>query len=482
MSSSRLLALALVISLGMGSIAGAGNGSNYIHLLNGTDYFFGTSPYSGGAGLRGIWRCFPSERLHSPTRVIDPGSPEVGNYASKVRAVHQTTLSSPFITVAFPNITLSTSDGRCHFLQSGGTAMNFGLATGTGNGYAVVGPLSNQGAAATISGSWSITNVGLTNPYSTMSLLIQTMLTLTHQFGGPSAIPVRDGEALTLWHAEPNQQTVGAQHYWTGSFDERNLCSGNSFLLSGGTLASVSGIGFSPAWEWSTGIGTIDTTMTNVVAVGASGGGPSGMNAHASSTAFAQPFDQGSGTMTVSVTGTGLFNPTTSAGEILGFNTYDENNAFGGSLRVVFTNLWGFTQDGSTHCANAATANPGAITLPTGGPGGPQLSALRTRPRIVARLDAMALALAMNPMWIAATSHRTKKNGSNIPWYPAPAGISGSTGNGAGFAIPLPALPALVGVTIFSSSAALDASGTFIAALANDGHSHSNGSAATFFP
>jgi len=303
--------------------------------------------------------------------------------------------------------------------------------------------------------------------------IIQTLLDLT-AFGSPSAIPVPDGESLTLWHAAPNNQVPGGNHYWTGSFSERNLCSGYSFLLSGGSLSALTSIGFNPAWEWSTGIGTIDATMTNIVSVGASGS-----SSHSAST---QPFDQGTGSMTVSVTGTGLFSATTSSGEILGFNSYDESNAFGGSSRLVFTNLWGFTSDGSTHCLSGANPNPAAVTLGTGGPGGPMLSSLGNQPRVVAKLDTLALSLAANPIWTAATIHTTSAGGSNIPWFPAAAGISGSTGNGSGFAIPVPPLPSLVGITLFSSSVGLNASGTAIAALANNGHSHSNGTAATFFP
>lgn len=469
--------LVLASSAALGSRAEAGNGSNYIHMLNGIDYFFGLAPYTGPAGLQGIWRCFPSDMLHSPTRVTDPMSPSAGAYASKICSVHQSTSASPGFTVVFPNITLSTSDGKCHFLRSGGAALNYGLATGTGNGIAVVGPLSSQGTASTISGAWSIANVGFTNPFTTPGMIIQSVLQLTGVFGTLSAIPVPDGDSLTLWHASPNNQTPGGgTHYWTGSFSERNLCSGNSYLLSGGSLSALTASGFNPAWEWSTGIGTLDATMTNIVSVGASGTG-----SHAGP-GFTQPFDAGSGTRTVSVTGTGLFAATTSVGEVLGFNSYDENNVFGGSARLVFTNLWKFTSNGGPNCTDAATPNPNEVVAPTGGPGGPQLSALGNQPRVVAQLDTLALALAANPIWTAATIHTTSAGGSNLPWFPAPAGISGSTGNGTGFAIPVPPLASLVGVTLFSSSVGLNAAGTAIATLANNGHSHSNGTAATFFP
>lgn len=485
MKLGRLAVAAFAVSVGFGSSAEAGNGSNYIHMINGIDYFFGLGPYTGPPGLRGIWRCFPSELLHSPTRVTDPQSPEVGNYASKICAVHISITGTPGFLIVFPNITLSTSDGRCHFTQSGATALNFGIASvGTGAGFAVIGPLSDQGAPATISGAWAIANVGIVNPAATPATIVQLILNLVGLFsggGGPSAVPVPDGESLTLWTAESNAQVgQGSRMYWTGSLDERNICSGYSFLLSGGA-GPLTGFGFISAFEWSTGIGTVDATMSNVVSVGNSGGGPSGLNAHASTTAFAQPFDSGSGALTVSMSGTGPFGPTSSSGNILGFNSYDESNFFGGSPRLVITNLLSLTVDGSTQCPTSATANPARFELP-GILAGTPLSGLGNQPRSTVAVTGLALTLLANPIWTAATIHSTVAGGSNIPWFPAAAGISGSTGNTGGFAIPVPVLASLVGVQLASASLGMNAGGTAIAPLANNGHSHSNSSVLTFFP
>lgn len=489
--SRRLLApfLPLSLALAVTADAEAANGSNYIHLINGIDYFFSTSAYTGAPGLRGAWRCFPSEVLHSPTLVTDPANPAFGTYASKVCAVHFNEVTSAGSTMTFPNLTLSTSDGRCHLLRSAGTGWNFGLAsTGAATGFAVVGPLSGHGAPATISGTWTIPNITVVNVSGAPNIILSLTFLLDGSFGGLSSVPVPDGDGLTLWLADATNQTgPGLRHYFTGSFDERNLCSGYSFLLSGGSLGAVTSFGFSPAWEFAMGIGTIDATMTNIVTVGASGAGPSGLNAHTSTTAFAQPFDQGSGALTVSVTGTTPFAFTSSTSEFLGFATYDENNVFGGSDRIVMTDIWRYTADGSTHCVNGAAQNPALVTLPTGGPGGPVLSTLGNQPRSVARCDTLAMALLANPATLNAMRHGTTPGGLNVPWFPAAAGslglgISGSTGNNGGAVIPIPPLPALVGIQLFSSSLALNASGTAIAKLANDGHSHSNGSALTFFP
>lgn len=449
MKLGRLAVASLAVSVGLGSMAEAGNGSNYIHMINGIDYFFGTAPYTGPAGLRGTWRCFPGDNLHSPTQVTDPGSPVVGQYATKICAVHQSVSASPGFTVVWPNITLSTSDGKCHFLASSGTAVNFAVASTGAAGFAVIGPLTGQGAPATISGAWVIGGSGFTNPFSAPNIIVATVLNLIGLFGSPSAIPVPDGESLTLWHADPNNQAgAGTRMYYTGSLDERNICSGYSFLLSGGAGSALTAIGFNSAWEWATGIGTVDATMTNVVSVGASGGGPSGLNAHASTTAFAQPYDPGTGAMTVSVTGTTPFAATSSAGDILGYQTYDESNPFGGANRLIFLNLWKLNVLGLGSCVNGGTANPNVITLGTGGPGGPQLSPLGTKPRVVGQLDTISLTLASNPIWTGATIHGTVAGGNNIPWFPAAAGIGGSTGNTGGFAIPVPAIPQIIGVKI----------------------------------
>lgn len=483
MKLGRMAAAALALSVGFGSFAEAGNGSNYIAMLNGLDYFFGTGPYTGAAGLRGTWRCFPSENLHSPTRVVDVNNPSVGTYAAKVCAIHQVVTASPGYFVNWPTIALSSSPGTCHATGSGG--LNFGIGSaGPGVGFFLAGPLDGGGPGAVT--AWVIAGAGFTNPTSAPNFVLESVLNLVGAFnplggGTISAVPIPDGHSMTLFHGEANNQTgAGSRMYYTGSLDERNICSGYSFLLSSNASGLV-GIGFNQAWEWATGVGTLDATMTNIVAVGASGGGPSGLNAHSSSTAFAQPFDQGTGATTVSLTATTPFAFTSAAApEILGYASYDESNQFGGSNRLVAMNLAGLTVDGSTSCLNGT--NPAFLPLATGGAGGPALSGAGNQPRFVAKLDTVALTLLSNPIWIATTIHGTTPGGSNRPWVPGAAGISGSTGNTGGAAIPIPPLPILVGLRMYQSSVGLNAAGTAIAPLANSGHSHSNGTAFNFFP
>ena len=457
-------------------IAEAGNGSNYIHLLNGIDYFFLQAPTNGN--LRGVWRCFPADVLHAPTRVVDPTNPEVGNYAAKICAIHMTVQGSPAGPLLFPAISISTSEGTCHFTRSSGTALNFGLvplpSAGTNVGV-VVGPLSGNGVpASNVTTQVVILGASITNPASAPSIAIQLALNLAALPGSPSTIPVPDGDAMTLWHQENTAQTgPGNRMYWYGSLDERNICSGYSFMLSGNGNTAL---GFNSAWEWSAGIGTLDATMTATIT--STGGGATNLNAHAG-TAFSQPFDQGSGVRTVSLTGTTPFPATSTNGEFVGFAHYDESNAFGGSDKLVMLNLQGFESTGSATCDDRS---PTFVELPTGGPGGPLLSPSLNAPRSVARIDALTINLLSNPVWIAATTHRGLPGGSNIPWFPAGAGISGSTGNTGGFVLPLPPTATLAGVKLYHSAVSLNATGTAIAALANSGHSHTNGGSILFFP
>ena len=454
--------------------ADAGNGSNYIHLLNGLDYFFLGSPPNGA--LQGIWRCFPSDVLHSPTLVVDPSNPEVGSYASKVCAIHISGSTPPGGVFVFPTISISTSDGDCQFLRSGGTALNFGLvplpSIAPNVGF-VVGPLSGNGVpASNLVTQLVLTGTSITNPASAPSIIVQLTLALAGVPGSPSAIPVPSGDAMTLWLQEDPAQTPSTRMYWAGSLDERNICSGYSFFLS----ASGAAFGFNSAWEYSTGVGTVDATLTAMIT--STGGGPSSLNAHAG-TAFTQPvrsrlrrphrLDHRDDAVPRDVDG----------GRDARLLHYDERNAFGGFGRLVVLNLWGVEATASATCSDRS---PTFTKLPTGGPGGPVLTPLLTAPRSVAQIDSLALHLLSNAVWIAATTHSGVAGGSNIPWFPAGAGISGSTGNTGGFALPLPIDPTLIGTQVFYSSLSLDAAGTSIAKLAAGGHSHSNSGSILFFP
>ena len=457
------ITISLTAVLGLGS-AEAGNGSNYVHLMNGVDYFFLSAPTSGS--LRGVWRCFPGENLIAPTLVTDPANPQVGTYAAKICAIHMTVTGSPAGPLLFPTVSISTSDGKCQFTQSGGTALNFGLAS-SGAGLVVVGPLAGNGTpASNLALQVTLAGASITNPASAPNVLVQLALNLTQIVGSPSTIPVPEGDSMTLWLQENDQQTgAGNRMYWTGSLNERNLCSGYSFLLSGN--GSI-GIGFNAAWEWSAGIGTLDATMTPAItSVGSAQDG------------LLQPFDQGTGTTTISITGATAFPATSTVGDAFGFAHYDESNAFGGSDKLVILNLAGLESSGNPVCSNRA---PTFVQLPTGGPGGPVLSPLGNAPRSAAKFDGVTSALLGGGFWTAATVHGGVPGGINIPWFAAPAGISGSTGNTGGFMIPIPPLATLVGIQVYTSMLSLNGAGTAIAPLANNGHSHTNGYATLFFP
>lgn len=450
--SSLLLGLYVAT---MPTTASAGNGSNYVHLLNGIDYFFLTAPTGGST--RGIWRCFPEDMLRAPTRVTDPANPEFGNYAAKLCTVHMSATGSAGGSWFFPTIAISTNAGGCKFTQSAGTALNFGLAS-TGFGSVVVGPLNGNPAGVAL--QVVVIGTSITNPAAT-GTIVQVALNLNQLPGSPSTIPVPDGESMTLWLQEsPLQIGPGSRMYWAGSLSERNLCSGYSFLLSAGLP-----IAFNPAWEWSAGVGTIDASMSATVSCA---------GACATGT-----FDQGSGTRTISITGTGINPATTTAGNSLGFAHYDENNAFGGSPKLVILNLAGFTANGAPTCT-ASGAN--FVSNPAGGPGGPPLSGLLNQPRSVARIDVVATCLLTGGFWTAATTHSGVAGGINIPWFPAIGPISGASGVTGGFQIPVPALPVLVGKQLYASGLSLNATGTAIAPLANNGHSHTNGFGMLFFP
>ncbi len=438
---------------------------NFIHLINGVDYFFGKAPTNGAFG--GIWRCFPSEVLHAPTRDVSPSSPTFLSYATKVNAIHVTMTASPGSLISFPTIALSSSAGTCNYLTSAGT-LNFGLASVAGYGTFVAGPLTSHAGAESVHFLGGISGASVPNPASAANVLTQISLCLD----SPTYIGVPEHESLVLWVQDnPNQFGAGSMQYWTGSIDERNLCSGYSFLLSAGSGATTC---FAPNFEWSIGLGTVDATMTT--AISSLGSGPSGLNAHDASQGFSPGFDTGSGSRTISITGGSL------GQEFLGIAVYDDNNQTGGSYRLAVANVMGLDP---THAGNCSTRSGTFVPLPTGGPGGPVLATtIPEMPRSVGRFDVLANALLGNAIWIASTNHSTASGSLNIPWYPSPAGVSGSNGSGSngGFMIPLPPLPAFPGLQLYFWNWNVDPSNSFLDPTAANGHSLTNGYDVMFFP
>ncbi len=444
--------------------ADAANGSNYLHLINGVDYFFGKTPPAGN--LVGIWRCFPSSLLHSPTLDVNPANPTFGTYATELCAIHITVTASAGSLIAFPTIALSSSLGKCDFLTSAGT-VNYGLFSVVGFGTIIAGPLTNnQGPVAVVNLLAGVAGASIVSPSTAPNQIVQLALNLVGAFG--QTIPVPEGESLVLWvQDDPNSFGAGTMQYWTGSLDERNLCSGYSFLFSASTGLAFF---FVPNFEWSIGLGTQNATMTT--AITSAGPGPSSLNAHDALQGFNPGFDQGTGTRTISITGAGL------GAEFLGVAIYDEANV--GSGRLAALNCAGFSLAGAT-CDNRSAT----FLQFTGGPGGPVLSgAIPEMPRSSGKIDGCTNVVLGNAIWVLSTNHNTAPGSMNIPWFPAAAGTSGSNGTGlnGGFVIPIPPLAVLIGVELWFWDWPTDPTNSFLDFTVNNGHSNTNTYDVLFFP
>ncbi|MFG0315882.1 MAG: hypothetical protein ACF8XB_01315 [Planctomycetota bacterium JB042] len=467
----RTLASALAVVAVAVPSAAAGNGSNYVHLTNGLDYFFGKTPPAGK--FTGIWRCFPGDMLHAPTIALT--GPRAGTYATKVCAVHLAVAASAGSTIAFPVITLSSSSGTCRFLTSAG-GTNFGLFSAAGLGTFVGGPLTGNGGPTAVTLLGGIVGASLANPATSPGLVVFVTASLPSLLG--QTIDVPPDESLVLWvQDDPNQFGAGTMQYWHGSFDERNLCSGYSFLLSGNGVMSS----FASPIEWAIGFGTRDATLSTAIA--SLGAGPSSLNAHDALLGFSPGFDAGSGTRTISITGTGGtgLGSASIGSEFLAFNVYDEQ---GPSNRLAVANLAGF-DPAATATGTCSNRSATFQRLPTGGPGGPVLDhGIPTLPRSVGKFDAVAVSLLWNLLWISSTNHATIPGGNNIPYFPAaaPNGGSNAGGNAGGFPLPLPPHPSLPGTEIFFWNFNVDPTNTFLEPTAAGGHKLTNGYPVLLFP
>ncbi len=467
MRQTRILAIALAAASAsiLGSRAEGGNGSNYLHLINGIDYFFGKTPPAGN--LVGVWRCFPSSMLHAPTLDLDPANTlTYGTYATRLCALHLSVTGSSGSVIAFPTIALSSSTGTCRFLTSAG-AVNFGLFSVSGFGQFVAGPLTgNGGPVPAVNLLTGIAGLSIVNP-AVSSIILQLRIDLVGILGQPIAVP--QGESLVLWiQDDPNAFGAGTMQYWTGSLDERNLCSSHSFLYSGSSGLSFT---FVPAFEWSIGLGTLDATLTTVIR--SAGAGPSSLNAHDAFWGFNPGFDQGSGSRTISITGGTL------GSEFLGFAVYDEASA-SGSPRLATANCGGLDLAGPTCSDRSAT-----FQALGGGPGGPVLStAIPEMPRSVGVIDSCTNALLASAIWIASTNVSTAQGAMNLPWFPVAAGTSGSNASGlsGGFVLPIPPLGILVGAQLWFWSWPVDPTNSYLDVNVNNGHSNTNTYDVLFFP
>jgi len=478
------LAFAAVASVGFAASAFGANGSNFLQLMNGIDFFYGGfyNPVNPPVNVtNGFWRCIPSSVLHAPTVVVNAADPLVGTYAAKIDGLHFTSIASTGATATWPTIAFSSGDSDCRAVVGG--FLNFGFASaaafgGTGLGWFAVGPTSGTQLNLLA----LIFNANFPGPHTlgaTGAIVYGLNFTVAPLFG-VSSITVPEGQSVTYWMADDKAEGPGAYQYQTGSENERAICSSLSFFASGvaavGTALAGAVFGSPTQREWGMFISTVDGALMAATApTTAIAGSNTTMGA-------ANPMDTGTGGLTVSLTGATPEGGNGLGGvEILSFNGYDQNNAFGGSGRLMFANLASVNALASPSCGPWSA---GYFGLPTGGAGGPVLSnSIPQLPRITGQLDVIALNLIGNPVWTLSTIHNMTAAGNEYPMFPGFAAlIGGSTGNNGGFGIPIPALPALVGVELFFSGVGLNATNSGIAAVSNNGHSHSNGWATFFFP
>lgn len=474
--SSRFRGLVCGSILLCASQALAGSGSNYLQLMNGIDFFYGgfLNPLQPN-GTHGAFRCIPSDILHAPTRVIDPNATPgtLGTYAAKISSLHFTACASTGSIASWPAIVLSSSDGDCRFAPGG--TLNYAFASssalfgGAQNGWIAVGPQNGSTPGQTTLLA-SILNLTFAGPFSagpTGATIYGLQLDLTATIGGPSSIAVPVDNSVTYWMSDNPVQGPGVYQYWVASADEQSAASSLTFFASAIGTPGGGVFSFPQTFEWGMFVSTLDATlMAAVPALPFSSGPTMGTQ---------NPIDTGTVGRAISLS-------LTSGGgsQTLSFNSYDEGNVFGGSGKIVFANVMAFNSLGQP---SFGPWSPGYTPLATGGPGGPVLSTqIPQQPRLVGKIDAVALALAQNPLWLLATTHQVTPGGNDYPMIPGiPAAMGGSTGNNGGFALPIPNLPLLIGVQLYFSELGLTPSST-LARNANDGHSHSNGFATMLFP
>jgi hypothetical protein len=478
MKLGRLAAIGLAVGL-LGSSAYAGNGSNFWHYQNGLDYYFfyAFPPQSGSAA----WRCFPGAINHAPTKVVNFNDVNVGTYASKIETLWFNTIAGGGFggpPIVYPYVAVWSNVASCAIATSAG--VNWGLFTGGGVGMVILGgPLNGPNLQLNA----FVPNVVIPGSFPLGFINTIRLDVVASAAGAPSAITIPEGSTTTLVQADKPNQGGGSGQYFTGSVDDRKVCSafGNSGLLlatAGSTtffvfqafIATGGAPPFLPI-EWSNCVSTIDSVVE--LDVNTAGGGPSGLNPGPT---YALPYDNGNNGV-VSITGTTLNAPT--AGEIFGVSSFDDNNAFGGSNHLSYLNFSGI-QIGypapipMCPTAGGLTQSP-ATAVPTGGAGGPALSvAIPQQPRLTGKVDFVTSNLLANPLWTGSTVHGVVPFGIDFPFYPAPVKCGGSSGNNGGAQIPIPPLGILVGLEVSMWQSCLNGAGTAIAKLANNGHSHTN--------
>lgn len=451
---------ALLVSACVPTSVFAGNASNYVHLVNGVDFVMpqaSTSPSifssPGGTALYGFWNCIDKESLYAPTMVVDPADSAFGTYAAKLDAVEINVTNAVGGPIQFPLIVLSSGPGTCTFLS--GSALNWGIASGFGNGFrAIVGPVGS--GPATVRAAFP--NVSFPNPNIGGSTLYTLALTLTG--GASSAVTIPEGENLTIFlHGDP-AQTAAAPDGVAGSLNELALCSSHSYMVNSFASGAMTPkmFAFTPSFEWAFGVSSIDAVLQAYVPPGPSGAEANGV--------FGIDGGSGAADISISALGPGRF----------GFLVRDDDHPTGCG-RFVLGNVAGFRT-----CFNVALA------LPSGGPGGPVIStAIPQEPRIVGRVDAMTSAILRTvPHWLMLTGFDTVPGALNGPWVPIPSsGPVGASGVTGGTLLTVPNHPMLPGIELLWWSHPLNgsiATATAVDPLVNDGHSNSLSCATRFLP
>lgn len=499
MKLGRLAMAGLALCL-FGSSAFAGNGSNFWHYTNGTDYFFGFLPPLPANSA--TWKCFPGALNHAPTRVVNPFDGQVGTYSSKIDALWYDVDGSWGGVLVLPYTSVFSGTATCAIATPTG-APQFLYFTGAGVGPVVGGP----GAPAAPATPRFLTGLIAVSGAAPAPFINTLKLTILPTPGFPSAITIPEGDATMLGHPDPgvNPGTGFVNQYFIGSVDEHRVCSAapntGMFIPTAAGYFLISWF-FNPSpIEWASSVSTIDSSVelatTTTTTLFAGPGGASGLNAHAG---MGTPYHAGNQGI-LSMTGSTLLEAAT--GEIFGTNVYDANNAFaGGSFHLTCLNWSGLDPNSplagglgvtiaggfsggfvaSNLCPTAGGF--GVIPIATGGPGGPALGpAVGGRfPRSVGKFDFVTNNLLANAIFLFATKHTVTVGGNNYPQYPAAALMGGSSGNNGGAFIAIPIVGALPGIEFCLWQLAMNAAGNALTPGAALGHSHTNSFPVMFAP
>jgi hypothetical protein len=499
MSRGRVAAIALACAAFCSTQAQAGNGSNYIHLMNGVEYAFSPLPLVDQTQnfFNGIWRCFPADMTHAPSLVKNPNEPLFGTYSLKVNTVHINAGGNKPI-FDFPNVVLSSNYGDCRFLTTAvAQQINFAPVNFTGIpaalNLAVIGPMNDPAPTPNplqdINVHFLVGGVQIASAGPGLAQLL--FVNVFNIFQGTSAIPVSEKENVTLWVRESHSQSVpGGVQYWMFSGDERMVCTAqsSSFLafqsaagpITVGQLRATAGATIG-GLEWGIGLGVEDATtnaVVNSIQNGVAGGG--GIpNANSDVTwppagpGMNPPggFDAGQASRKISLSGTSLHASSSLGGETLGFASYDELNHHITNLghtangRIVLMELYqadpvafGTITAPDCHDRSMITPAPGSFSngplvvlsglsgsrivgdfFPAGGaPPDPQQGPYPSG----SAFTVFAPAFVASAGWLVVTSHDTLVGGIDLPYLPLPTLlVSGATGRsnvGTGTDFPLP--------------------------------------------